>query len=156
MGAAPGNDIKLSEDRIRGYKHFANKLWNIARFVLENTKEYDVNAQYTPADQNARNVFELMLKEVTKHIETYRLDLAAEGLYQYIWHTFADLVLEQSKTVFRDGTDGEKASQRKLLKTILEDSLKALHPFMPFATEEIWQTLPGLTGLLMVEGWPKV
>ena len=156
IGAAPGNDIKLSEDRVRGYKHFANKIWNIARFVLENCDNVDTSVKYTKENENVRRYFDqIVLKEVTKNIEGFRLDLAADNIYHYLWNKFAAMIIEHSKTVFKEGTEIEKASQKKLLRSILIDSLKVLHPFMPFVTEAIWQNLPKKDAdQLMVAKWP--
>lgn len=153
LGAAPGNDIKLAEDRIKGYKNFANKLWNITRFVLENasTSEYTLNE----ADQKLIAEFQGVVKEVTANLEEYRLDLAAEKLYHYLWNRFAAEIIEESKPILK--TEGvEKGSRQTLLAHILSSSLKLLHPFMPFITEEIWHSLPHKeTELLIVAPWPK-
>ena len=165
VGAQPGNDLKLSEDRVRGYKHFSNKLWNITRFVLENTSEADLgvklpsawefNSQVNAEDQKLINEVEALAQEVSKHIDEFRLDLAADAAYHYVWDRFAAEILEQSKEVLK-GTDAEaKASKQKMLVEILVLSLKLLHPFMPFVTEAIWQKLPAKdSDLLMVAKWP--
>ena len=156
IGAAPGMDLKLSEDRVRGYKHFANKLWNITRFVLENTTNVNLNTKYTTENANVRRYFDqIIVKEVTKNINGFRLDLAADIIYHYAWDKFASMIIEHSKTILRGGTDEEMASQKKLIFTILMDSLKLLHPFMPFVTEAIWQKLPQKDAeLLMIAKWP--
>lgn len=155
IGAAPGNDIKLSEDRIRGYKHFANKLWNIARFVLENTEDYDRQAPLSDADRALIGEAEAVAQEATTHLKAFRLDLAADVVYHYVWDRFAAEVIEESKPLFRDGTPSSKASRKRALYEILMLILKLLHPFMPFVTEEIWQSLPYKeTDLLMVAKWP--
>ena len=157
VGNTPGTDMRINEDKIKGYKHFANKLWNIARFILENAGDADANAQYTKENKNVRRYFDqIIVKEVTKNIEEYRIDLAADTVYHYAWHRFADMILEHSKTVFADGTPEEIASQKKLLLYILTDLLKLLHPFMPFITEEIYQSLPTRDAeFLMVAQWPE-
>ena len=166
VGQAAGTDSRLSEDKIRGYKHFANKLWNIARFVLENTEEMRLEVLYSENDQRIWNRFQLLKKDVTKDIEGYRVHMAAEKLYHYTWHQFADMVLEHSKTIFAGESPEENgpefiASRKKLLYSILVDILKLLHPFTPFVTEEIWsclqagrQAMPGKQNPLMVERWP--
>ncbi len=155
IGAAPGNDLKLSENRIRGYKNFANKVWNITRFVLENTQDATDDVPFTEGDaaiqQEACGAFDA----VTANIEKYRLDLAADQVYQFIWHRFADEILEESKTILKTGTPEEVASRKRLLTNTLKDSLKLLHPFMPFVTEEIWSSLPNTENLLMIEPWPS-
>tara|TARA_Y100000294_G_scaffold176721_1_gene199844 strand:- start:1329 stop:1970 length:642 start_codon:yes stop_codon:yes gene_type:complete len=155
VGAAPGNDVKFDEQKIKGYKHFTNKIWNISRFVLENTKDVNMDAEYVKEDRVIRERFDVVLKEVTKDIERYRLDLAAETLYHYTWHTFADTILEHSKAIFEDEPENVE-SRKKLLISILADLLKLLHPFMPFITEEVWSLLPRKDSeLLMVSKWPE-
>jgi valyl-tRNA synthetase len=159
IGAAPGNDIKLSEDRVRGYKNFANKIWNIARFVLESTEGLDVTTKPKLDAEDTADIEELnkTITEVTKQLNDYRLDLAADATYHYIWHTFADVVIEKSKEALR-GEDAE-AKQRTAWKlyTILTTSLKLIHPFMPFVTEEIWTHLPEKDAdMLIVASFPTV
>lgn len=158
IGAAPGNDIKLSEDRIRGYKYFANKIWNITRFVLENTGGTATEEKYKEKDVAEIDLCDerrVVFQEVGRHIESFRLDLAADELYHYVWHRFADEIIEDSKRIFREGSDEEKASRRHFLLNTLDWILKGLHPFMPFVTEAIWQQLPDKKPeLLMVAQWP--
>ena len=154
MGAAPGNDIKLSEDRIRGYKNFANKVWNISRFVLENADKAGTG-EISPEDEEIINEAKSAATEAASHIENFRLDLAADALYQFTWKRFADVILEESKP-YINGEDIKKAASRATaLLRALEVQLAALHPFMPFVTEEIWGSLPGERDLLMVAQWPK-
>lgn len=138
VGAAPGNDIKLDENRIRGYKHFANKVWNIARFVLSQETNGELN-------QELKKEFDLVAKEVAQNIGRYRLDLAFDKLYHYVWDRFAAEIIEESKG---------KPEYGATLYYLLENSLKLLHPFMPFVTEEIWDSMPEAKNLLMVENWP--
>lgn len=163
IGAGPGNDVKLSEDKVRGYKNFANKLWNIARFVLESTHgeklEHGFN-DYVPADLMLRADRHALIKEITAEMEDYRYYLVGEKLYHYAWHEFADKILEDSKKIFKDGTGKEKKSRAQLLLHTLDAILRALHPFIPYVTEEIWQEtaerLGGTRGtLLMVQNWPE-
>jgi valyl-tRNA synthetase len=156
VGTAIGNDISFDEQKVKGYKHFANKLWNIARFVLENAGDADFSTKYTDENENVRRYFDqIIVKEVTKNMDCYRVNLAADAIYQYAWHRFADMIIEHSKTVFEDGKADEIASQKKLLLSILVDILKLLHPFMPFVTEEIYQSLPQKDAeFLMVVSWP--
>jgi valyl-tRNA synthetase len=158
MGMAPGTDSKIDENKIRGYKNFANKVWNIARFVLENTEGTDLSEQHVLSQADQDDIAELnrVVADVTKNLDEYRCDLAADRAYHYVWHTFADDVLERAKPILQ-GTDAvaQRATAWKLY-TILTTSLKLLHPFMPFVTEEIWQSLPQKDAdLLMVAEWPK-
>ena len=154
IGAAPGNDTKLSEERIRGYKHFANKLWNIARFVLENDAPVG-NAITQEEDKKLIEELGAVAREATTHIETFRLDLAADALYHFVWHRFADVIIEESKPILRGDDALASSSRSAALYAILVGSLKLLHPFMPFVTEEIYDGIPlPDKKLLMIEEWP--
>ncbi len=158
VGNPPGADLAMREDKVRGYKNFANKIWNITRFVLENVEKSDIEerADLSAEDQEDLRELNRVVTDVTRHLDEYRIDLAADRAYHYVWHTFADEVLERSKTVMK-GTDvvAQRATAQKLY-TILTTSLKMLHPFMPFVTEEIWQSLPTKDAdMLMVAAWPK-
>ena len=169
MSGSAGTDSKLSEDKIKGYKHFANKIWNIARFVLTSTADMPTDVpidkasiKILPDDQNLINTLNAQVADITKDIEEYRFFMAAEKIYHYIWHEFADIILEQSKPILV-GTDiAAKNSRQKTLLTILSTSLKVLHPFMPFVTEEIWSVMPSQVSttvvpnrkMLIVENWP--
>jgi len=144
VGSAIGGDIKFDENKIKAYKLFANKLWNITRFVLSQEKTGDI----IPA---LKDEFDALAKDITKDIEEYRIYLAAEKLYHYVWDRFAAELIEESKA---------KPEYAATLYYILENSLKLLHPFMPFITEEIWPSFAkaskdGETELLMIEAWPQ-
>lgn len=152
MGAAPGNDLKLDENRIRGYKNFANKIWNISRFVLESRES--VGEGSTIAKHAHIAEAHSVATQVGEHIAKYRLDLAADMAYQFIWHRFADVIIEESKPILKGSDKAAAAAQAAALYESLLVILKMLHPFMPFVTEEIWSSLPGTKGLLMVEKWP--
>lgn len=157
MGMPPGVDSKIDENKIRGYKNFANKIWNIARYVLENTEDADLVEPHDLSEEDREDIAELnrTIVEVTKHLDEYRIDLAADRAYHYIWHTFADEVIERSKVIFKSTDAVSQRAQAWKLYTILVASLKFLHPFMPFVTEEIWQSLPRRDAeLLMIAPWP--
>jgi valyl-tRNA synthetase len=154
VGAAPGSDIKFDETRVKGYKNFSNKLWNITRFVLENTALVGKTEKINADDQKIVGEATEIAKEATKHFETYRLDLAAETLYHFAWHRLADVLLEESKVLFKGEDKARAQSRATALTEVLGIVVKTLHPFMPFVTEEIWSSLPGSGGLLMVEPWP--
>jgi len=158
IGAAPGNDVKLSEDRVRGYKHFANKVWNASKFVMQNTEDMDLSRQpeLTPEDQQSLDELKALGQEITQDIENYRLYLAAEKLYHYFWHSFADVIIEQAKPVLRGEDEKAKASAQWTLHTVLATCLKLMHPFCPFVTEEVYRHLhtPDKQDTLMVEKWP--
>ncbi len=152
VGNTPGNDISLSEDKVRAYKKFVNKLWNIARFVFENTTAAD-----TDLEKSSSPALERLLttkSEIGKHIEEYQLHLAAEAMYHYIWHDFADVVIEDIKKILNNPEEGEEVKRynRSLLRGMFAEILKIAHPFMPFVTEEIWSDMEK-KDLLMVEEW---
>ncbi len=139
VGNTPGMDMRLSDDKIKGYKHFANKLWNIARFILSQERSGEIK-------QDLKDEFDALAKDVTKDIEEYRIYLAAEKLYHYVWHRLADQLIEESKG---------KPEYGATLYYILENVLKLLHPFMPFVTEEIYQSMPTKDAeYLMIAKWP--
>lgn len=159
VGTAAGTDSKISEDKIKGYKNFANKLWNITRFVLSSTENITLDETFTAwseTDQKLIAEFEAFKTELTREFEEYKFHLVSEKIYQYIWHTFADVILEESKKIFTEGSSDEKASRAQFLLRTLYDLLKLLHPLMPFVTEEIWASLSENKGrLLMVTAWPS-
>lgn len=156
IGAQPGNDLKLSEDRVRGYKHFANKLWNISRFVLESCSERNLSAQLKPEDAALVDEARAVVKSASDNMDNFRLDLAADSIYHFVWDRFAAQILEESKLIFKDSDEVAKNSRARVLYEILTISLKSLHPFMPFVTEAIWQKLPKKDSeILMVAKWPS-
>jgi valyl-tRNA synthetase len=139
VGNTPGTDLNLDPKKIEAYKKFANKLWNIARFVL--SQEHAGELMPALVEE-----FDTMAADVTKDIAEYRIYMAADKLYHYVWDRFAAQIIEESKG---------KPEYGATLYYILENSLKLLHPFMPFVTEEIWTALPDRKNLLMVEKWPR-
>ena len=139
VGNTPGTDLNLDPKKIEAYKKFSNKLWNIARFVLSTERAGDVKP-------DLKKEFDDMAADVTKDIEQYRIYMAAEKLYHYVWDRFAAELIEASKG---------KPEYSATLYYILENSLKLLHPFMPFITEEIWSSMPGRKDYIMVEAWPR-
>lgn len=162
VGNTPGTSLALAEDKIKGYKHFANKIWNATRYVRQNTENVNLAKKPPLTDEDAKSLEELnaITKDVTNDMDNFRFYLAAEKIYHYFWHTFADKIIEESKEKIKNGSEKEKTSKQWLIREILETSLKLLHPFMPFVTETIWQSLDTLgtekKGLLMVEKWPKL
>lgn len=146
-GNAAGTDPVISEDKIRGYRNFTTKLWNMGKFLLEHadqTQNPPAGGTQIGADRN-REVLDELAKvkhEITGYLDEYKLHLAAESIYHYTWHTVADVLIEQSK-------EGKVSADT--LKTVFMECLKMLHPFMPFVTEEIWNKFN--TSLLIVEKW---
>lgn len=154
---APGSDMNLDPDKVNAYKKFANKLWNITRFVLDNTEDYQPGVEHTPADIafEQEHLFPA-IANITADMEKDRYDLAAEKVYHFVWDHFASQVIEESKPLLEE-TGATRASRQRLLHHYLVTSLKLLHPFMPFVTETIWQELPQEmkdADLLMVAPWP--
>ncbi|MBX4216058.1 valine--tRNA ligase, partial [Candidatus Parcubacteria bacterium] len=153
IGNTPGTSSALYEEKIRAYKLFANKLWNVSRFIL--AEEGDLEAPLTQDDMALWGEFSAMAKEVTENIDEYRFYMAGEKLYHYVWHRLADEILEESKAFLKGSDLSAKSSRANLLLRMLTESVKLLHPFMPFITEEIWSAIPQRNkGLLMVEPWP--
>ena len=158
IGTGPGNDSKLSKDKVRGYKYFTNKVWNASRFVLENAGDADLSEKPDLSETEKDYLKELgdLTREVSDDIENYRFYLAGEKLYHYFWHRFADIIIEAEKKRIKEGNEAEKAGARFVLKQILLTLLKLLHPFIPFVTEKIWSAFPEHKGrLLMIESWPR-
>ncbi|OGH47811.1 MAG: valine--tRNA ligase [Candidatus Levybacteria bacterium RIFCSPLOWO2_01_FULL_39_10] len=162
FGASAGNDLSLSEDKIRGMRNFTNKIWNIARFIdlkretrnpkleIRNnlTIEQLSNLATTQTDKEMIKLVEELVKRTTKHIEKFELNLAAEGLYEFMWHEFADKYIENVKGRL------DKDSYI-IVNTLYLILLRLLHPFMPFITEEIFGKFSGNNSLLITEKWPK-
>ena len=157
VGVAPGQDVKFDEDKVRAYKKFANKLWNIARFVLTNTEGFDYKnfntATLEKYQKEKLKELDELKTTITKELHEYKLYLVTEKLYHYIWHEFADKIIEEVKeSVSQKNPD---RNNQYLLMKLLQDCLKMLHPFMPFITEEIWQSLPHKDAeMLMIAKWP--
>lgn len=157
VGNTPGTDMALSEDKIKAYKLFANKLWNITRFILQSADLRGLEADGRGLHGDAKLLEEMqkIAREVTADIENYRLHLATEKLYHFVWHRLGDEIIEESKPILAGTDEAAKVMRSQTLYTILITSLKLLHPFMPFITEEIWQSLPKKEcDLLMVAEWP--
>ncbi len=157
VGTGPGSDVNFSEDKIRAYKKFANKIWNATRFVLEQTSDENIEkpASLATQDQAYLEEFQTLLAEITKEMEEYKLYLVSEKLYHFFWHRFADVIIEDcKKRIVESVSEEDKKSAQYTLRTLLTDQLKALHPFMPFITEEIWQTIHKDNTMLIVSRWP--
>jgi len=159
--AMGGQDIRFAEDHIMAGKKFCNKLWNISRFVLlqgGNAKYQILNTKYhTPADKRIIAQLAKTAKAVSRDIDLYRFGHAAHTLYDFVWHDFADVYIEKSKKQIANAKNQkESEATQHILAFVLTNTLKLLHPFIPFITEEIYQTLPlKEKTMLMVEKWPK-
>ncbi len=150
--ATTGRDIRFELGRIEGYRNFCNKLWNAARYVLMNTEGKDCglggDCEYSLADRWIRSRFCATATEISRQMKVYRLDLVAKSLYEFTWNEFCDWYLELSKAVLQDDTasDSARKGARRTLISVLEALLRAIHPLMPFISEEIWQKVAPLAG----------
>lgn len=152
VGNTPGTDLALREDKVKGYKHFANKLWNISRFILEQGENPKANLTKDDAELIAE--LDAIIMDVTKDMEEYRVYMAAEKLYHYAWTRLASEILESSKPILVGDDEGAKASRLTTLYALLTPLLSMLHPFMPYVTEEIWQKGKLGSEVLMATHWP--
>ncbi len=156
IGSTPGNDVRLGEEKIASYRNFTNKLWNIARFALQN-KSQITNDTFQITSDSGRWILSqmaLLIDEVTHDLDKYQFSQAGEKLRDFTWNTFADWYLEISKF------EENKKETNNILMFVLEDLLKLWHPFMPFVTETIWQEITNSTEktprMLMIEKWPAL
>jgi valyl-tRNA synthetase len=161
FGAAPGSDIAVSEDKVRGMRNFANKLWNIGRFILINFEAvgkeipfYDEKMHKELKNANDKRIISelnMLVAGVTKDIDRYRFSDASQKIYDFTWHTLADVHLEKNKERFNEG-DTQALS---VLRHVFLINLKLLHPFMPFITEELWGKIPRkYSDPLIISSWP--
>ncbi|WP_343252352.1 valine--tRNA ligase [Ligaoa zhengdingensis] len=156
-GNSPGNDMRFSEEKVKASRNFANKIWNATRFILMNLSE-EITAPGLPdaleiEDRWVLTKYNNLVKEVTDNLEKYELGLAVQKLYDFIWDILCDWYIELTKTRIQAGGDTARDAQ-KVLVTVMTGTLKLLHPFMPFITEEIWQALPNDCESIMVAPWP--
>lgn len=160
--ASTGRDVRFDLQRVEGYRNYCNKIWNASRYVLMQVEQAvgaDAELEYSAADTWILSSLQTTTKEVSRHIEQYRFDLAAKALYEFTWNEYCDWYLELSKPVlFSDGNDAAKAATRKTLVSVLEQILRLHHPMMPFITEEIWQQVAPLAGIegdtIMLQPYP--
>ncbi len=156
--ASPGRDIKLAEERIEGYRNFANKIWNAARFAhlyLDGPSECRPVSERSFADRWILSRLNDTILQVTNELEAYRFDRAANRLYQFFWHEYCDWYLEMIKPVLQNPDHGDAPSTRYTLQETLEIWFRLLHPFMPFISEEIWQTLPHEGETIVLQPYPS-
>ncbi|MEO5864929.1 MAG: class I tRNA ligase family protein, partial [Nitrospiraceae bacterium] len=155
--ASPGRDIKLAEERIEGYRNFANKIWNAARFCLmhlDGPRTATAPAERTFPDRWILSRLNQTVQLVTSELEAYRFDRAANALYQFIWHEYCDWYLELIKPTLQNPASPYAPGTRQTLVETLETTMRLLHPFMPFLTEEIWHTLPHQGESIVVQRFP--
>ncbi len=155
--ASPGRDIKLAEERIEGYRNFANKIWNAARFAhmhLAPTGELHPPVDHTFPGLWIRSRLNGAIQTVTTELEVYRFDRATSALYQFFWHEYCDWYLELIKPVLQDPLHPHGSATRQTLQDTLEVFLRLLHPFMPFISEEIWQSMPHKGETIVTQPYP--
>ena len=160
--ATTGRDIRFDLGRIEGNKNFCNKLWNAARYVLMNTEELDEGeTELSIADRWIVSRMQTTTKAMRENMTNYRLDLAAQAIYEFTWHEFCDWYLELCKPVLQseDTSPAAKRGTRRTLITVLEAILRMLHPLMPFVTEEIWAPVAKRAGIggqtIMLQSFPE-
>ncbi|MGC8775707.1 MAG: class I tRNA ligase family protein, partial [Minisyncoccia bacterium] len=154
IGNTPGNDIIISEEKIKAYRNFATKVWNIARFILMHKNQIKISNKIKFSSKNKSKINQALKikKQVEKHLINFEFHLAGHKVYHYIWHTFADKIIEESKKYLYAGNEKEKQETYLMLEIIFRECLKMLHPFMPFITEEIYQKF-NPNKLLLIEKW---
>jgi valyl-tRNA synthetase len=184
VGATPGQDVAVGKSKIKGYRNFSNKIWNASRFVTLRVSEGDLvsgelgagslenldidESILTDADKEVLKVHKLTKSKVKEHLDKYQFSLAGETLYDYFWHTFADVYIEATKAQLQKASEAAGAAEanepvsentKKILIKVLSETLVMLHPFVPFVTEAVWQELrkihPKLDKSIMIAEWPK-
>jgi valyl-tRNA synthetase len=159
-GNTPGNDMRFYIERVEANRNFANKLWNATRFVLMNLDEDMEKASLEGIDLQIEDKWILtrlhtVIGEIKDNMDKYEIGLAGQRIYDFIWEDYCDWYIEMVKSrLYGDDKESAKAAQNVLVVVLME-TLKLLHPFMPFITEEIWQHLPGRSEALIVESWPE-
>ncbi|MCI5538615.1 MAG: valine--tRNA ligase [Oscillospiraceae bacterium] len=158
-GNSPGNDMRFSDEKVEASRNFANKLWNAARFVLMNLGE-DEPAPHVPEnlaleDKWILSKFNTLVRDVTDNLDKFELGLAVQKLYDFIWDILCDWYIELCKIRLNSDDEKAKSTAKAVLVYVMSNTLKLLHPFMPFITEEIWQTLPHDGDTIMLSPWCK-
>ncbi len=158
-GNSPGNDMRFSDTRVEASRNFANKIWNAARFILMNLSD-DEPAPHIPEnlaleDKWILSRFNALAEGVTDALEKYELGMAVQKLYDFIWDVFCDWYIEIAKIRLNGSDEAAKQTVKAVLVYVMSNTLKLLHPFMPFITEEIWQALPHTGESIMISEWVK-
>ena len=140
--ASPGRDVKLSEDRVKGYRNFLNKIWNANKFLIQNDCNFSDVKKPNNINENINKwiitEFLLVKENIQKNINDYRFDEAAKNVYQFVWHSFCDWYLELSKTIYYSDNQSSQEETRSVSAYVFREILILLHPFIPFITEEVW------------------
>lgn len=173
VGSAPGQDIAVGESKIKGYRNFSNKIWNASRFTILRVSDGDLQtghigkfvvsdtnidqSKLTKADQKILSAHKKITKEITSNLEKFRFSQAGEVAYEYFWHQFCDVYIEEVKKQLENPETAENT--KKILVKILSETLVVLHPFVPYVTEVVWQELrnicPDLEDSIMIATWPE-
>lgn len=157
-GNAPGNDMRFYDERVEFSSNFANKLWNAARFVHMNIDDHNVEnklpSTLATEDKWIISTLNNVAKEVTENLDKFELGIAVQKVFDFIWDCYCDWYIELAKSRLQ-GTDASAQNARQVLVWVLDRALRLLHPFMPFITEEIWQTLPHTGNTIMLAEFPK-
>ncbi|MCI8956333.1 MAG: valine--tRNA ligase [Eubacterium sp.] len=159
-GNAPGNDMRFYWERVEASRNFANKVWNASRFIQMNLPEENIDLNNKPenltdADKWILSKVNTLAKDVTENLDKYELGIAADKIYNFIWEEFCDWYIEMVKPRLYNDSDDTKEAALWTLKKVLIDSLKLLHPYMPFVTEEIFCTLQDEEESIMISNWPE-
>ena len=159
-GNSPGNDMRFYVERTEAMRNFANKLWNASRYVMMNLAEGAVNelpalSKLEIADKWVLSKLNTLIAEVTENMDKYELGVAVQKIYDFIWDTYCDWYIELTKARLYSEDDDRKQTAISVLVYVLDQILRLLHPFMPFITEEIWQSLPHEGEALIVAKWPE-
>lgn len=156
-GNSPGNDMRYSDKKVEASRNFANKLWNAARFILMNldgSEQAELPEELALEDKWVLSLYNDLVREVTDNLERFELGIAVQKLYDFIWDVFCDWYIELAKIRLQKGGEPAQCAKHVLIY-VMSNVLKLLHPFMPFVTEEIWQSLPHEGESIMVSAWPQ-
>ena len=155
-GNAPGNDMRFYVEKCEAMRNFANKIWNASRFVMMNltTDKCTLPDTLEQEDKWILSKLNRLVKEVTENMDAYELGVASAKVYDFIWSDYCDWYIELTKARLQGEDEEAKVNAQRVLVYVLSETLKLLHPFMPFITEEIWQALPHEGEFLMTSEWP--
>ena len=155
-GNSPGNDMRFYEEKCEAMRNFANKIWNASRFVMMNLTidQCVLPDKLEQEDKWILSRLNRVVKEVTENMDAYELGVASAKVYDFIWSDYCDWYIELTKARLQGEDEGAKIQAQQVLCYVLTETLKLLHPFMPFLTEEIWQALPHEGDFLMLQSWP--
>ncbi len=160
MGNSPGNDMRFYVERCEAMRNFANKLWNASRYVLMNLPEDAINAvpaveDLTIADKWVLSKLNTLIADATENLEKYELGVALQKVYDFLWDTYCDWYIELTKSRLYSEDNRQKETALQVLVYVLDQTLRLLHPFVPFITEEIWQSIPHSGDALIAAQWPQ-